>query len=253
MAAAMSRAEHRRVAIEIVSDVVCPWCYIGKRRLEKALALLEGEVEAAVTWLPFQLNPEMPKEGMAREEYRRAKFGSLERSRSLDARVVAEGRDEGIAFAFDDITRTPNTFAAHQLIDLAQEQDAGGAVVAALFSAYFEEARDIGDPQVLKAIAESCGVAPQALEARWAQADEARRLAGVEESMKALGIGGVPTFVFNRKSGISGAHPAESLAAAIRDAAGPSCRVWCRSSTRATALLSAALRAGVSDACKAFW
>ncbi len=213
-------AATKRIAIEVVSDVVCPWCYIGKRRLEKALALLEDEVEATVTWLPFQLNPAMPKEGMAREEYRRAKFGSLEHSKSLDAHVVSEGKGEDIAFAFGDIKRTPNTFAAHQLIDLAQEQGAGGAVVDALFRAYFEEARDIGDPQVLKAIAESCGVDPQGLEARWAQPDEARRLAELEESMKALGIGGVPTFVFDRKSGVSGAYPPDSLAAAIRDAAG---------------------------------
>ena len=135
--------------IEVVSDVVCPWCYIGKRRLEKALALVEGSLAPQVTWLPFQLNPGMPAEGMPRAEYRRAKFGSLERGRQLDARVAAEGRSEGIDFALERIERTPNTFAAHQLIDLAQQAGAGAAVVDALFRAYFEEARDVGDRGVL--------------------------------------------------------------------------------------------------------
>lgn len=204
--------------IEVVSDVVCPWCYIGKRRLEKALALVDGEIAAQVTWLPFQLNPQMPGAGMPRAEYRRAKFGSVERGRELDARVAAEGRGEGIAFALERIERTPNTFAAHQLIDLAQEQGAGGALVDALFRAYFEEARDTGDPEVLLSLAESAGLTRDAVRARWADAAEARRVAQLEESMKQLGISGVPTFILNRKIGVSGAQPPEALAAAMREA-----------------------------------
>jgi len=207
--------------IEIVSDVVCPWCYIGKRRLEKALALLGGEVEARIEWLPFQLNPGMPPAGMPRAEYRRAKFGSVERSRQLDARVAAEGRGEGIEFALERIERTPNTFAAHQLIDLAQEQGAGGKVVDALFHAYFEEARDTGDAEVLLGIAEAAGLPRADVEARWSDAAQARRVAQLEESMKALGISGVPTFIFERKLGVSGAQAPETLAAAMREAATP--------------------------------
>jgi predicted DsbA family dithiol-disulfide isomerase len=205
--------------IEVVSDVVCPWCYIGKRRLEKALALVAGSLAPQVTWLPFQLNPGMPAEGMPRAEYRRAKFGSVERGRQLDARVAAEGRGEGIAFALERIERTPNTFAAHQLIDLAQQAGVGGAVVDALFRAYFEEARDVGDREVLLAIAESAGLVRAQAEARWADAAEARRVAELEDSMKALGISGVPTFILERKFGVSGAQPAEALAAAMREAA----------------------------------
>jgi predicted DsbA family dithiol-disulfide isomerase len=205
--------------IEVVSDVVCPWCYIGMRRLEKALALVEGSLAPQITWLPFQLNPGMPAEGMPRAEYRRAKFGSLERGRQLDARVAAEGRSEGIDFALERIERTPNTFAAHQLIDLAQQAGAGVAVVNALFRAYFEEARDVGDRGVLLAIAESAGLARAQVEARWADAAEARRVAELEQSMKALGISGVPTFILERKFGVSGAQPAEALAAAMREAA----------------------------------
>ena len=213
-------SSRKQLVVEVVSDVICPWCFIGKRRLEKALETVAGEVEVTLNWLPFQLNPDMPRSGMAREDYRRAKFGSLERSHGLDARVAAEGKGVGIEFAFDRIARTPNTFPAHQLIELAQEQGAGEAVVEALFHAYFEDGRDIGDPEVLESIARACGVSVPALEARWADEAAGRRLAEVEKSMKSLGISGVPTFVFDRRSGISGAHPPEALAAAILEAAG---------------------------------
>jgi len=205
--------------IEVVSDVVCPWCYIGKRRLEAALALVGGELVPQVEWLPFQLNPGMPPEGMPRADYRRAKFGSVERGRQLDARVAAEGRGEGIEFALERIERTPNTFAAHQLIDLAQERGAGGAVVDALFRAYFEEARDTGDREVLLGIAEAAGLQRAEVEARWNDAVQSRRVAQLEESMKARGISGVPTFILDRKFGVSGAQPPEALAAAMRGAA----------------------------------
>jgi len=204
--------------IEVASDVICPWCYIGKRRLEKALAILDGEIAMRVAWLPFQLNPGMPKEGMRRSEYRRAKFGSLERSQSLDARVAAEARGEGLDFALERIERTPNTFRAHQLIELAQDRGVGEAAVEALFRAYFVEGRDTGDEDVLAAIAMACGVPRAELEARWADAPAAQQLAATEEWLRELGIGGVPTFIFDRKSGVSGAQPPETLAAAIRDA-----------------------------------
>src|SRR5688572_22981284 len=200
--------------IEIASDVVCPWCYIGKRRLEKALELLKGEVDARIEWLPFQLNPGMPSDGMARAEYRRQKFGSVEKGKMLDARVAQEGAGEGIAFAFDRMQRTPNTIAAHKLIDLAQKQGKGNAVVDALFRAYFEEAKDIGDEAVLKEIAERAGVTGGADEKIQEEVKEK------EERVRDLGISGVPTFIFNRESGLSGAYPPEQLAQAIREAAG---------------------------------
>ena len=192
--------------IEVASDVVCPWCYIGKRRLEKALELL-GDVQIELRWLPFQLNPGMPKEGMPRAEYRKAKFGSLERSRELDARVIAEGKGEGIEFAFERIERTPNTSAAHRLIAAAPDQN---KVVDALFRAYFEEAKDIGDPAVLAQIARQCGVD------EWPA--KARDVSVLEEEVRAMGITAVPTFIFERRTGIAGAYPPEQLAAAIRQA-----------------------------------
>jgi predicted DsbA family dithiol-disulfide isomerase len=198
--------------IEIASDVICPWCYIGKRRLEKALALLNGEIDARIEWLPFQLNPDMPEQGIARADYRRAKFGSVEKGRALDARVAQEGAGEGIAFAFDRMERTPNTVAAHRLIDLAQAQGKAGPVVDALFRAYFEEAKDIGDADVLAGIAKAAGVE------NWPAGINAPHVAEQEERVRDLGISGVPTFIFDRKTGISGAYPPEALAQAIRDA-----------------------------------
>jgi len=205
--------EKRLLHIEVASDVICPWCYIGKRRLAKALTLVADEVEVAIEWLPFQLNPGMPADGVVRAEYRRAKFGSLERAKELDARVAREGEGEGIHFAFDRMQRTPNTVPAHRLIDLAQRQRKAEPLVDALFRAYFEEARDIGDPGVLAALAHEHGIAG------WPQDADAARVSQLEETVRELGITAVPTFVFDRRSGISGAYPPAELAQAIRAAA----------------------------------
>ena len=114
----------KKLQLEVASDVVCPWCYIGKRRLEKALELLEGELEVEVRWLPFQLNPDMPADGIPRAEYRKAKFGSLERSKQLDARVIAEGKGEGIDFAFDRM-ETPAEYHAGSPPDRARPGNGG--------------------------------------------------------------------------------------------------------------------------------
>ncbi len=198
----------KKLDIEVASDVVCPWCYIGKRRLEKALELLKGEFEVNVRWLPFQLNPDMPPEGIPRVEYRKAKFGSLERSKQMDARVIAEGKGEGIDFAFDRMETQPNTTQAHRLIALAENQN---EVVDALFRAHFEQGRKIGDAKVLAEIAAQCGV--QGWPAK------APNVSGLEEEVRELGITGVPTFIFERRHGVSGAYPPEQLAAALRQAA----------------------------------
>jgi predicted DsbA family dithiol-disulfide isomerase len=171
-------------------------------------------VAAQIRWLPFQLNPDMPRQGVPRADYRKAKFGSLERGRELDARVAAEGKGEGIDFAFERMQRTPNTVAAHKLIELAQKQGLAGPVVDALFRAYFEDAEDIGDAAVLERIAAAAGVHG------WPAESDEKQVAALEESLRGLGISAVPTFIFDRKSGMSGAQPPESLAAAMREAAG---------------------------------
>src|SRR4029077_10183314 len=117
------------IAVDVISDVICPWCFIGKRRLEKAIAAHDGQVK--VRWLPFQLNPTMPKVGISRRDYRTKKFGSWERSQELDTQVAAAGAAEGIHFSFDRIERTPNTLDAHRLIWLADWENVQGAVVEA--------------------------------------------------------------------------------------------------------------------------
>ena len=200
----------KKLQIEVASDVVCPWCYIGKRRLDKAIDLLKDEYEVEVQWLPFQLNPGLPSEGMPRADYRKAKFGSLERSKQMDARVSEEGKGEGIEFAFERMQSQPNTTQAHRLIALAENQD---AVVDALFKAHFEQGRNIGDPQVLAEIAAQCGVQG------WPE--RAHDVSKLEEEVRELGISAVPTFIFERRSGVSGAYPAETLARAIREAVTP--------------------------------
>src|SRR5258706_5142548 len=129
-----------KLEIELISDVICPWCFIGKRRFEKALPLIGREVPIEVDWRPFELNPDMPLEGIDRKLYRTRKFGSWERSKALDAQLAEAGASEGIQFAFDRMDRTPSTFEAHRLIWLAGEQNVQGAVVEALFQAYFVDA-----------------------------------------------------------------------------------------------------------------
>src|ERR1700694_759583 len=145
------------LTIDVISDVICPWCYIGKRRLEKAVAAF-GREQVRVRWHPFQLNPHMPREGMNRTEYRTAKFGSWERSLALDAQVAEAGRGEGIPFAFDGIMRTPNTLDAHRLIWLADTEGVQDAVVSAVFRAYFTEGRDISQTTVLLDVVAGAGL-----------------------------------------------------------------------------------------------
>src|SRR5580692_3801347 len=151
------------LAIDVISDVICPWCYIGKRRLEKAIGAVDGQHECRVRWHPFQLNPLMPKDGISRREYRIRKFGSWERSSALDAHVAAAGATEGIQFAFDRIERTPNTLDAHRLIWVADQQGVQDVVVEALFRAYFTDGRDISNRQRLIDV-----VAEAGLDRHWA-------------------------------------------------------------------------------------
>jgi predicted DsbA family dithiol-disulfide isomerase len=192
--------------IAVFSDVICPWCFIGKRRLERALdqAGLAGQV--AIEWLPFELNPDMPPEGMARSEYRARKFGA-ERAAMLDAQIGEVGSEEGIRFAFDRMARTPNTRRAHMLIARATQQRLGEEVVEALFTAYFERGLDIGDEEALVEIASGAGL--DADEIRSAVRDEElrRMVIAAERQAQELGISGVPFFVVDRAFALSGAQP----------------------------------------------
>lgn len=205
--------------IEIVSDVICPWCYIGKRRLERALHQLQDlGLEVQIRWQPFQLNPGMPKEGMDRKAYRTAKFGSWVQSQALDARLVAVGATEGIAFAFDRMERTPNTLDSHRLIGLAQQQGVQDAVVEHLFQGYFLEARDVGDPQVLLEIGTASGLEPGEIEDLLQGDRGLQAVQQEEERARGMGISGVPHFLIKGGSALSGAQPAEVIEATIRQA-----------------------------------
>ena len=146
------------LAIEVISDAICPWCWVAKRRLDRAIAALAPDITASVAWLPFELNPEMPKAGVDRRAYRSAKFGSWQRSQALDAQVAAAGRSDGLVFNHDRMERTPNTVDAHRLIWLAGQHGKQDAIVEGLFAAYFNEGRDVGDATVLAEIGASVGL-----------------------------------------------------------------------------------------------
>lgn len=209
--------------IEIFSDVVCPWCFVGKRRLEQALALLRhgspagAGIDVRVTWKPFELNPGLPREGIDRAAYRRAKFGSLERSRLLDARLLAAGESVGIPFAFDKIRRTPNTFDAHRLLWLAGSLGKQDALAEALFRAYFLDGLDVGDHAVLADLAETSGIPRAQAASLLAGADGAGEVRTEEDRAWRSGIQGVPHFIVEGASPISGAQSPEVIAAVIQD------------------------------------
>jgi predicted DsbA family dithiol-disulfide isomerase len=204
-----------KLSIEVFSDVICPWCYIGKRRLERSLELLGGEYEIEVLWRPFQLNPGMPPEGVERRAYRTAKFGSWERSLELDARVAAVGASVGIELAFDRIGRTPNTFDAHRLIRYAQSRGKQDILVERLFRAYFTEGRDIGDRQVLAGLASEAGMVRSEVEGFLASDEGSGEVRLEEERGRRLGIDGVPFFLIDGRVALSGAQEPEVIAEAI--------------------------------------
>jgi predicted DsbA family dithiol-disulfide isomerase len=202
--------------VEVVSDTICPWCYIGKRRLERALKLIGPA--ASVEWRPFQLNPEMPAGGLNRREYRTRKFGSWERSLQLDAQVRAAGAEVGIHFAHDKIERTPNTLASHKLIWLAGKHGVQDTAVEALFRAYFVEGCDICNDDVLVTLGESVGVAGSDVRKALQDQEVARAVGEEEARCHALAIGGVPTFVVNGQPLASGAQHESVLVVVFSEA-----------------------------------
>lgn len=204
------------LTVDVISDVICPWCFIGKRRLEKAIAALGQPVK--VRWLPFQLNPTMPKEGVSRREYRTQKFGSLERSLELDAQVAAAGKAEGIDFAFDKMERTPNTFDAHRLIWLAGKQGVQDAVVEALFRAYFTEGRDTSKRRTLLDVIAEAGLDRERAEAVLDSDEGQDALLEADELGRRFRVDGVPFFIVNGKVTFSGAQQPEVFFEAFRKA-----------------------------------
>lgn len=204
--------------IEIVSDVICPWCYIGKRRLEKAMAQ-RPDIEFEIGWRPFQLNPDMPKEGADRKSYLEAKFGGPERAKGIYARVAAEGANEGIAFDFERIKRTPNTLAAHSLLRWALETGVQYDLKERLFQAYFLHGRDIGNHDVLADLAGLAGMDAALVKQKLDQGQDADTIQAEDQMAREMGITGVPFFIVERRFGLVGAQPADALLQVIDKAA----------------------------------
>ncbi len=199
-----------RLAVEIVHDLVCPWCYLGARRLFRTLAR-RPDLMVDVSWRPFLLNPDMPRAGMSRSDYVMRKFGGEERARRLYASITEVGRSEGVMFRFERIRRTPSSVDAHRLVRWAASFGRADEVVEALFAAHFSDGRDIGDAGVLAAIAASCGLRPMA--ARGFLAGSADVDAVHADNLRAhrLGINGVPCFVVSGVHAIAGAQEPEVI------------------------------------------
>jgi predicted DsbA family dithiol-disulfide isomerase len=204
------------LSVDVISDVICPWCFIGKRRLEKAVAGQHHEVR--VRWLPFQLNPAMPKEGITRREYRTKKFGSWERSLELDARLIEVGKAEGIDFAFDKIERTPNTLDPHRLIWLADKEGVQDAVVETLFRAYFTEGRDISKRQTLLDVIAEAGLDRANAEGVLNSNDGLEAMKEAEELSRRFRVEGVPFFSIDGQITLAGAQQPDAFLDAFRQA-----------------------------------
>jgi predicted DsbA family dithiol-disulfide isomerase len=195
--------------IDIVSDAICPWCYIGKRRLEKAL-VMAPQPDLQIGWRPFQLNPDMPAEGMDRKEYLRLKFGDAAGGNRYQA-VEDAGRGEGIPFAFDRIKRTPNTILAHRLIRYAQREGRQDEAVETLFRAYFTEGANIGEIDTLTGLAEPMGLDQARLRAFLESSEDDDTIRAEDKFARQIGIQGVPCFIIDRKFAVSGAQPPETF------------------------------------------
>jgi predicted DsbA family dithiol-disulfide isomerase len=194
--------------IDIVADVICPWCFIGKRRLERALAC-RPDIPVSITWRAFLLNPEMPKGGTDRAEYISAKFGGETQAKRLQAAIAEAGARENIRFDLARIRRTPNSMDAHRLIRYAGRSGLAETVVETLFSAYFLAGADIGDTATLIRIAAECGLPDQRL-ASWIESDaESREVRAEDRRARRLGITGVPSFIIDRSYVLAGAQEPE--------------------------------------------
>ncbi len=215
----MEKTDAPRLLLEIVSDTICPWCYIGKQKLDAALAIIGDDIGFDVHWRPFELNPDMPRDGLDRKTYRSAKFGSWGKSQALDAQVHEAGADAGLEFHHDRMDMTPNTLSSHVLVRLAREAGLQDVVVDTIFKAYFTDGRDVGDVNVLAEIGVSCGMDEERIGE--ALADEALRYDVKSEAIafSEAGVNSVPSVLLNRHLLFSGAQSPERIADTLRRAA----------------------------------
>jgi predicted DsbA family dithiol-disulfide isomerase len=206
-------SDPKPLQLDIVSDVVCPWCYIGKKRIEDALALVP-DVPVEVRWRPFFLNPWVPREGISRDQYLTAKFGSPEAYTTIAQRVVEAANEEGLMYRPDTVKRQPNTIDCHRLIHWAG--GSGPAMKQRLMELYFRDGGDLTDPDVLVQAAAQCGLDADEVRRRLATDEDVSLISGWAEEAREKGVSGVPTFIFASKYAVSGAQPAANLARAIR-------------------------------------
>jgi len=216
-----STADQPELTINVVSDVVCPWCFIGKRRLEAAIELYRqrfpNRPEPVVTWWPFQLNPDMPVEGVDRAEHMAGKFGQAQLEQAHQ-RLAGIGNDLGIPFDFEATRRQPNTLAAHSLIELAAGHGLQDEMAEALFQAFFVDGADLTSNAVLIDIAVRAGLPGETVEIALANVGMRDHVAAQDKQARELGVSGVPFFIFNNKLAVSGAHEPESLLGAMIEA-----------------------------------
>jgi predicted DsbA family dithiol-disulfide isomerase len=217
-ASANAPAPENALPIDVVSDVVCPWCFIGKRRLEKAIAL-NPDIPVTVRYRPYFLNPWVPRAGISRTEYLTTKFGSVERYKANAQRIVMAAREDGLAYNLDAIARQPNTLDCHRLIRWAGESGDPARMKQRLMEFYFTEGADLSDAEVLAGAARDCGMDADRVRARLASDEDVEAISAEAESAKTAGIDGVPCFILGGMLAVSGAQSPEVLADAIARAA----------------------------------
>lgn len=208
-----------KITVDVVSDVVCPWCYIGKRRLEKAIASLEDEFEFEINYLPFELNPNMPKEGKNQKNYLTAKFGGEARYKELTENVTKVAAAEGLTFSYETQTKSPNTKDAHRLIWLAKAEGCQPAVKEALLKAYFEDEVDLTVNENLINVVAAAGLDKMKAKTLLDSEEGAIEVEYLEQLNHQRGISGVPFYIINNKYGISGAQLPENFVRAFKDIA----------------------------------
>ncbi len=211
----------QRITIDLVSDVVCPWCFLGKARLDLAIAEVQDEIGVNINWRPYQLNPDYPPEGVDQQAELAKKLGGKANMDRAHEQLRALGRGVGIAFDFDAIKVGPNTLDAHRLIHWAgvEGRDVQERVVSALFKANFEEGRNVGDIVVLADIAESAGLDRGVISQLLASDADRAEVLGEIDAARQMGVNGVPFFIFDQQYAVSGAQTPEVLANALRDIA----------------------------------
>ena len=203
------------VRIDVISDVVCPWCYIGKRRIENAMALAP-EVPVELCFRPFFLNPWLPREGISREDYLTHKFGSVDAYKDIAARVVAAASEEGLSYRPELVQRQPNTIDCHRLIHWAEEEDKAAAMKQRLMELYFRDGGDLTDTEVLVQAAADVGLDADDVRKRLATDEDVELVSMRAQEAADRGISGVPTYIFQQKYAVSGAQDPQVLARAIR-------------------------------------